>query len=237
MGRRFIFTLLCLLGITVSLSAQSDRKEVRHGNRDFNNANYKEAELHYRRALVQDSTSFAAAYNLANTLYQKKDYQGAKNSYDLLSQSVPDSGHAAEYYFNKGDNDLQLQDYKAAVEDFRQALLIAPDDLAAKESYIYAKKKLEQQNRQQDQQQDQNSQDQNNDQNPQDRDQNQDQNRQQPDNQDNKDENGQQPQPQISQQQAQQMLKAIQAKEKETQDKVEKAKAAQVKSRQKEKNW
>lgn len=233
MGRRFIFTLFCLLGITVSLSAQSDRKEVRHGNRDFNNANYKEAELHYRRALVQDSTSFAAAYNLANTLYQRKDYQGAGNSYNLLSQSVPDSGHAAEYYFNKGDNDLQLQDYKAAVEDFRQALLIAPDDLSAKESYIYAKKKLEQQN----QQQDQNSQDQNNDQNPQDRDQNQDQNRQQPDNQDNKDENGQQPQPQISQQQAQQMLKAIQAKEKETQDKVEKAKAAQVKSRQKEKNW
>jgi hypothetical protein len=36
---------------------------------------------------------------------------------------------------------------------------------------------------------------------------------------------------------AQQMLQAIQAKEKETQDKVNKARAAAVESRQKEKNW
>ena len=33
------------------------------------------------------------------------------------------------------------------------------------------------------------------------------------------------------------MLRAIQAKEKETQDKVNKEKAAALKSRQKEKNW
>ncbi len=41
----------------------------------------------------------------------------------------------------------------------------------------------------------------------------------------------------ISPQQAQQMLRAIQAKEKETQDKVNKEKAEALKSRQKEKNW
>ena len=38
-------------------------------------------------------------------------------------------------------------------------------------------------------------------------------------------------------QQVQQMLKAIQAQEKATQDKVNKEKAALLKSRQKEKNW
>ena len=47
---------------------------------------------------------------------------------------------------------------------------------------------------------------------------------------------GQQP-VKISPQQAQQMLKAIQAKEKETQDKVNKEKAEALKSRQKDKNW
>ena len=41
----------------------------------------------------------------------------------------------------------------------------------------------------------------------------------------------------ISRQQARQMLNAIQAKEKETQDKVKKEKAEMLKSRQKEKNW
>ena len=64
-------------------------------------------------------------------------------------------------------------------------------------------------------------------------------------NQQNQDQNGgqdkkEQPQgqqPKISPQAAQQMLQAIQAKEKETQDKVNKQKAEALKSRQKEKNW
>ena len=51
----------------------------------------------------------------------------------------------------------------------------------------------------------------------------------------------QQPKPyggsEISPQQAQQMLQAIQAQERQTQDKVNKEKAAALKSRQKEKNW
>ena len=50
----------------------------------------------------------------------------------------------------------------------------------------------------------------------------------------------QQPQPQpeqLSPQQAQQLLQAIQDKEKQTQEKVDEKKAAVLKSRQKEKNW
>ena len=44
-------------------------------------------------------------------------------------------------------------------------------------------------------------------------------------------------QPAISRQQAQQMLNAIPAREKETQAKVNKEKAELLKSKQKEKNW
>ena len=131
---------------------------------------------------------------------------------------------------------LQKKDYAAAVEAFKQALLRRPDDLDAKENYIYAKKMLENQQNQ-DQNQDQNqqqNQDQNQDQ------QNQDQNQDQQNQNQNQDQQQQQPQPQeqqISPQQARQMLQAIQAKEKETQDKVNKEKAAVLKSRQKDKNW
>ena len=56
----------------------------------------------------------------------------------------------------------------------------------------------------------------------------------------NKDQQKQQSQgepPKITPQAAQQMLQAIQAKEKETQDKVNKEKAEALKGRQKDKNW
>lgn len=231
---RFFSIVLCVLLSGASLFAQEDKKDVRRGNKDYRKSNFKEAEIDYRKALLKDSTSFAATYDLANALYSQKDYEGAANTLEKLSKSAPESQYADRYYFNKGDVSLQKKDYKTAVDDFKQALLRDPGDLQAKESYIYAKKMLENQENGGEGESDRDNQDQNDDQ------QNQDQNQdQQPSDgqQDKQEGEGQAQQQQISAQQAQQILKAIQAKEKETQEKVEKAKAQNEKSRQKDKNW
>lgn len=222
-----------MLLIALPSFAQTDKREVRRGNRKFDKHNYKEAELDYRRALVKDSTSFAAIYDLASALYKQKDYDGAGSVLARREEAPPMNVDGAKYFFNAGDIALQKKDYATAVKTFRQTLLIDPGDIEAKENYIYAKKMLENQQQNQDQQdQNQQNQDQQDQQQPQDQNQPQDQ-------QDQKDQDQQQqPQDQkISPQQAQQMLQAIQAKEKETQDKVEKAKALKAQSRQKEKNW
>ena len=249
---QYIITVVVLVLALTDVSAQPlDRRDVRKGNRDFRKENYREAEIDYRKALVKDSTSVAANYNLASTLYREGDMQQAKASLDKVRESAPMTASAADYWYNVGDVALALQDYKTAVDAFAQSLMINPADLDAKENYIYAKKKLQdQQNQQnqQDQNQDQNqdqhqNQDQNKDQNKdQEDDQNQDQNKdqnqdqKQDQNQSNQDRNQGQ-QPKISPQAAQQMLQAIQAKEKETQDKVNEKKAQALKSRQKDKNW
>lgn len=248
--RKLIY-ILALLSISVAMSAQTDRKEVRSGNRQFRRENYKEAEISYRKALVKDSLSFAANYNLANVLYRGEHYDEAGKVMETVRDAAPASEHGADYFFNAGDIALAKKDYAAAVDAFKQSLLLNPGDLQAKENYIYARKMLEnrqqngggQDNQQnQDQQQNQDDQqNQDNQDNQQDRNDNQ-QNQDQQNNQDQQDSqdgrNGQQPQPvKISPQQAQQMLKAMQAKEKETQDKVNREKAEALKSRQKEKNW
>lgn len=232
---RFFSIVLCVLLSGASLFAQEDKKDVRRGNKDYRKSNFKEAEIDYRKALLTDSTSFAATYDLANALYSQKDYEGAANTLEKLSKSAPESQYADRYYFNKGNVSLQKKDYKTAVDDFKQALLRDPGDLQAKESYIYAKKMLENQENGGGGEPNQDKQDQNGDgqQN-----QDQQQNQQPSDGQQDKQEGeGQAQQQQISAQQAQQILKAIQAKEKETQEKVEKAKAQNEKSRQKDKNW
>jgi hypothetical protein len=236
--KRYGFTLLLLMLCSLSAFAQVDKHDVRAGNRKFRKDRFKEAEIDYRKAAVKDSTSLAAQYNLASALYRQQDYAGATQALATVKER-PDL--PARYHFNTGDAACRQKDWQAAVDAFKAALLLDPGDLEAKENYIYAKKMLENQQGggggDQDQDQQQQNQDQDQDQN-----QNQDQNDQQqnPD-QDQDDQQDQQDQqnqePRISPQQAQQLLRAIQAKERETQDKVNKEKAALLKSRQKEKNW
>ncbi len=234
--KRYLLILLMLCSLPGF--AQADRHDVRAGNRKFRGGRFQEAEIDYRKAALKDSTSLHAQYNLASALYRQENWQGASEALASVKDR-PDL--TAAYHYNAGDAALQQKDYQAAVDAFRQALLLDPADLDAKENYIYAKKMLENQQNGGggggDQQDQQDQQDQNQDQDK-NQDQNQDQN-QQDQNQDRQDQNqdSQDQQPQISPQQAQQMLRAIQAKEQETQDKVNREKAALLKSRQKEKNW
>lgn len=237
---------------SAAVSAQDlDRKDVRSGNRHFSKEEYKEAIVDYQKALLRDSTSFAASYNLANALYRMGNFTEARSVLDTISGRAPESGHEADYHYNAGNTALSLKNYQAAVDSYKAALLRNPGDTDAKENYIYARKKLEdQQNNQGKDNQNQNqNQDQNQDQDRNDQDNRDKSGEDNQDSQDNRDGQGDnvdgdrnqgqspQEQPAISRQAAQQMLNAIMAKEKETQDKVKKEKAAVMKSRQKEKNW
>ncbi len=245
MSIKYLFmALVCSAAFCLPAASQNaDRRDVRRGNRDFRKEDYKAAEIDYRKALVKDSTSFAAGYNLGNTLYRMEDREQAGKIYDRLKETADASPYAADYYYNVGNVVAGAENWQAAVDAYRQALLRNPSDMDAKENYIYAKQKLKDQQNQQDQQNQDNqdnkeNQDQQNQDN-QNRDDNQNQNQNNQDqNQDRNDGQGQQgQQPKITPQAAQQMLQAIQAKEKETQDKVNKEKAQVLKSRQKEKNW
>ena len=236
MKAKILALLMLVLLDPLALLAQADRYDVRQGNRRYGREDWKEAELSYRKALVKDSLSAAARYNLASALYRQENYEGAR---EMMGSFEGQENLSSDIYYNSGDVALQLKDYAAAVEAFKQSLLLNPGDLDAKENYIYAKKMLEnQQNQQQGGgggQNDQNDQDGQNDQNDQNDQNNQD------DSQDGDD--GQEPpqnQPdesRISPRQAEQMLNAMQAREQQTRDKVDREKAAALKSRQKEKNW
>ena len=257
--------MMLLLLVAFTAAGQEDKRDVRRGNRDYKKGEFAEAEIDYRKGIVKDTLSVPANYNLASSLYRQNK---AKEALEVLQkQSVKefaaDSQYGADYFYNLGDAAIAMEDWQTAVDALEESLLRNPGDLDAKENYIYAKKKLEQQQQQQqndqnqndknqndqnqdqqnkdnkddnkDQNKDQQNKDQNKDQQDQNKDQ-QDQNKDQQDqNRDNKDQQGQQPK--ISPQAAQQMLQAIQAKEKETQEKVKKEKAAALQSRQKERNW
>lgn len=255
-----IFT--CLL-ISAACFAQTDRKEVRKGNREFRKSQWQNAEIDYKKGLLKDSTSVAGRYNLANNYYRMENFAEAGKLFESLrdTMTAPSAKpkQAASYFHNQGNNFLKQKDWGHAVDAYKDALRRNPTDMETKSNLAYALKMLENQqknggggqNNQQNQDQnkdkdkDQNKQNQNNQNNQnqdnRNQDQNKDQNHQNQNNQGNQNQNqqpqGGQGQQKISPQDAQRMLQAIDAQEKNTQDKVKKEKALLMKSRQKEKNW
>ncbi len=222
-------SVLIILLTLASVSAWGQKADLRKGNREFRKGEYGEADISYRKGLLKDTSSVAAKYNLANNLYRQESFDEAAKMLDGIEN--PDAAAC----FNRGDVAIAKEDWKTAVDSFKECLLQDPGDLKAKENYIYARNKLMEQQQEQQQNQQQN-QDQNKDQNK-DQDQNQDQQQNQQDQNKDQDQQQQQEQQELSAQQAQQLLQAIQEKEKQTQEKVDEKKAAALKSRQKEKNW
>lgn len=253
-------------------SAQVYRRENRRAGRAFAEGQYEKAIKHYDKALVSDGAdSLALLYNKAFVLHSDRR-DSTKNAHldslslkylDEIANAVVGTEYEFDYHFNRGVIGMDMKDWQSAVDEFKKCLLLDPEDMKARENYIYAKEHLKKEQQQQQQQQNQNQNQGQDQQDQQDQDQQdqqdqgqqnqQDQGQQdqqnknedqgdQSQNQDNQDQQGQngqgqQPESKISEQAAQQILQAMQAKERETQDKVEKKKAAAMKSKQKEKNW
>ncbi len=260
--KRYILSLMLIL-FAVSAYSQVEKNEIRKGNKAFEKEKYQESEIEYRKALLKDSLSLIAKYNLANTLYKTDRAPEAERILAPLQDTVSGNEAAPDFYHNLANFYLVQKKYGEAVEAYKNSLRKRPGDMETKTNLAYAQKMLEnQQNQDQNQDQNQNNQNQNNqnqdqNQNDQNQDQN-DQNKNNPDNDgkqnnDRNDQNNQNNQnnqndqngngkqqsgnEKISPQAAQQMLRAIDEKEKQTQEKVKKEKALLMKSKQKEKNW
>ncbi len=194
---------LCIsLALCCSIAVFGQKADLRRGNRQFKKKDYAAADISYRKALMLDTASVAAHYNLANNLYRQENLDEAARQLDAVQLTAGEEKFAADYYFNRGDIAIAQEDWQTAVNMFKESLRRRPEDLEAKENYLYARNKLmEQQQNQNQQNQDQNQDQQNQDQN-QDQ-QNQDQNQDQQ-NQDQNQDQQQNQQDQQNQQQQQQ---------------------------------
>ncbi len=217
--------------------AQLDKKDVREGNKAYSSGDYSKAELDYMRALEKDPDSFRAKYNLANTFHKRGNNDKAKE----LAVGLPDSASTIEQssmvFHNLGNYSLGIKNYSEAIEFYKNSLRLNPNDLETKSNLAYAQKMLEdqQQDQRQDQEDKENQDKENQDKENQDKE-NQDKENQDKENQD-KEEKSNGNKPDIDPRTAQQMLEAIQNKERETQEKVNREKARILEKKQKEKNW
>ncbi len=237
------FVILMGVLITTAVFAQSERKYVRKGNDKFEEKNYTDSEIAYRKAIEEKPNYFEGHFNIGDALYKQEKYKEAAKKFSELAGKEVSKDKLASLYHNLGNSLLNEDKLKESIEAYKQSLKYNPDDIETKHNLTYALRKLrEQQNKQkkQNQNQDQNqNKDQQQNKNQQNKDQNK-QNQQQKKQQDQQNQKQQQQQgqrPEISKEDAKRLLQALENDEKQLQKKLKKKKAKQAETTSTTKDW
>jgi len=241
MQRTIINLILISLLTSLAASAQTERKAIRKGNKEFKKGEFIDSEIMYRSALDINPSSFKGNFNLGGALYKQEKFEEAEQIFSDIATEQNSAEELSYTYHNLGNAHFQKEEYDKSVEAYKNALRHNPSDVETKYNLAQAQRMLQQQQEQQ-QDQDQN-QDQDQDKDNQDdqqdkKDQENEQDKQDQQNEQNKDQKDkqQEQQQQISKEDARRMLEALQNDEKKVQEKVQKEKAKQAKVKV-EKNW
>lgn len=243
--------MFMLLSSSSNVMAQrtNERDLIRIGNKHYRNGDYKKAETYYRKS-IDVKSSMESFYNLGNALVKQGQDSMAYEMYkQAVAQPSTDLKKRAQIYHNMGDltyasglQNLKTRDehaqanFQQAVNDFKSALRLNPDDNETRYNLAMAQYQLKKSKQQggggKDNNKDQKNKEQKQNQNQQQKkDQNKD--KQQPQSQQKP-----QPQPQkknqMDDQTADQLLNSAQQDEKQVQKKLMRQPA---KRRQLDKDW
>ncbi len=186
--------LLLVLCLSYMTAAFADVDEsMRRGNRLYNDGKYDEALLSYQDALVQEPDDPKIHYNIGRALYKMERYDEAISEFELGLLEKDDNFQANTFY-NIGNCQYKKGQLDAAIHAYQTSLLIDHTDIPTKQNLEFCLKIKEQM-----------------------------------ENQPQSDSTGQQQQPQpqpqpqkteISKEEAERILQAMQSREKENQKKA-----------------
>ena len=219
---------VALLLVAITASAQTDRQYIREGNKQFRVGQYDKAEVSYRKAVEKNPKNPQAAYNLGNALMAQKKDSAAVQQFEQATRIETNPLRKAAAYHNMGVICQTHKMYGEAIEAYKNALRLNPNDDETRYNLVLCKKQKQKQDKNQQQNQDKKDDQKKNDQKKDD---------QKDQNKDKKDDKQQQQQkPQMSKDNAEQLLNAAIQNEKMTQDKMKKQQQ-QPQRRNVLKNW
>jgi Ca-activated chloride channel homolog len=242
----FLSSIFYLLPST--LKAQQEKKLIHEGNKQYENKKFGEAEKEYSKALNKNKDSYKGAFNLGDAYYQQGKYEQAAEQFQLLTHRATSKDTLSKAFHNLGNALLKSKKYEEGVNAYKNALKNNPNDEETRYNLAYAQQMLKQQQQQnKDKNKDQKKDDKENKDNKeqQNKDKNDEKDKKENDKKENKEqdkkdenkENKQEEKPkkeEISKEDANRLLDALQNDEKNLQYKRKKAKGVKVDI---EKDW
>ena len=211
--------ILLLLVLSTSSFAQNKKSFLRDGNTLYADSSYNDAEMQYRKSLEKDQDYFNASFNLADAVYKQERYEESSALFDALIDNAPTENDLAKVYHNLGNSLTQEQKLEEAIEAYKNALRINPNDAETRHNLALSKK---QEQEQQEEKKEENKEERK-DQEKEGEDK-QEQNKEQEKEDEEKENQPEDKKEEMSKEDAEKMLEAIQQEEKELQEELQKKK-------------
>ncbi len=225
---------IALIFAIAFLAVDDGSKKGRKGNTQYKAEKFAEAANTFREGLQEADTETPGATtsglynNFAAALHKEGKFKEAAEAFTHALRTADSDEDRSRAAFNAGNNAFQNQDIQSALDYYRQSLLANPENEEARYNYEFVQRQMQQQQQQQQGQQNQQQQPNNDGQenqqqepqeNQEEQDPDQQQDQPQPDEPDNGEQQQEPPPPQdpsqMSKEQAERILEAMQTDEKE----------------------
>jgi Ca-activated chloride channel family protein len=128
---KYLFVLSCML--LVRFSHADVGSSMRKGNHLFGKGEYEAALKNYQEALVQEPDNPAIHYNIARALYKLEQYDEAISEFQMgLLQK--DRNFQADVFYNIGNCQFKKRQLDAAMDNYKNALLLNSKDVKTKQN-------------------------------------------------------------------------------------------------------
>ncbi|MCK5179817.1 MAG: tetratricopeptide repeat protein [Candidatus Omnitrophica bacterium] len=160
-------SILCLLIFCGAAQAASPKRDIKEGNRHYQNGDYAASRKKYAQALEKAPESDIVNFNLGTAFYKEGDYeQSVDHLQKVLLSDNEELKKSAHYNLGNAlyrsgmmsveeDVDLAVSSLEKSLSQYERALSLDKDDKDAKHNYEYVRTELIRLKQQQQQQQDQ----------------------------------------------------------------------------------
>ena len=125
---RIAIIIIMLVASMVDVSAQSDRRSIRSGNRQYRQQNFVKAEAEYRKAVSANSSNPQALYNLGCALMMQNKDSLVTVQFEKAGRLEKDPKRKAMVYHNIGFICQNHRLYSDAIEAYKESLRNNPSD-------------------------------------------------------------------------------------------------------------
>jgi tetratricopeptide (TPR) repeat protein len=204
--------------MSINSIAQNKKSFLRNGNELYADSSYNEAEIQYRKSLLEDQDYFNASFNLADAIYKQERYEESSALFDALKDDAPTKTDLAKVYHNIGNSLVKEQKLDEAIAAYKSALRINPNDNETRHNLALSKQ-LKQEQEQEEENKDEQKEDKEGEKQEEQKDKEQEENKEK-----QKQNQPEEKKEDMSKEDAEKMLEAIQQQENNLQEELQKKK-------------